>query len=202
MNTPHSHCKKGHPLEGRNLLVRDGFRRQCWLCAHRPNRHHRWVDGKCDICGVPSWGSEERYVWNFWQKVNKTETCWLWTATLYRNGYGQYGNPPGERRAHRISWLLAGNEIPAGMELDHLCHERTCVRPDHLEAVTHQENMDRRKNSGICTKGHSMAGDNRMPAGEGRSRCRACYASKLANARAARLARGHKKKGRPKKVTA
>lgn len=92
----------------------------------------------------------------FWIKVNKEGPipinkphlgcCWLWTAGLVRDGYGQFawGKPYGYR-AHIISYRLLIGNIPKSLELDHLCGIKNCVRPSHLEAVTHKVNMEREK---------------------------------------------------------
>ena len=69
--------------------------------------------------------------------------CWRWTGTRDRSGYGQMkyqGRRPG---AHRVSYELFVGPVPEGLELDHLCRSPECVRPDHLEPVTHAENMRR-----------------------------------------------------------
>jgi hypothetical protein len=85
--------------------------------------------------GVPAGPAEDR----FWAKVNKTDTCWLWTGALGGAGYGVFSF---ERTLIRAHQFLAG-KAPDGMVWDHLCQVRTCVRPDHLEAVTQSENARR-----------------------------------------------------------
>lgn len=77
----------------------------------------------------------------FWAKVEKTETCWLWKASKDRNGYGRFRVSDRTLVAHVVGYALAGCELPAGMVLDHLCRNRACVRADHLEPVTHHENV-------------------------------------------------------------
>ena len=77
-------------------------------------------------------------------KINKTDGCWEWTAARSSNGYGLLDDDDGKtRRAHRLMFELFIGPIGAGLELDHLCRNRLCVRPDHLEPVTHKENMRR-----------------------------------------------------------
>lgn len=80
----------------------------------------------------------------FWARVTKTETCWLWTGAHDRDGYGAFTeNTSTKWRAHRLAYIDACGDHAAGLELDHLCEVRNCVRPDHLEPVTHAENMRR-----------------------------------------------------------
>lgn len=80
----------------------------------------------------------------FWTKVNKTEEgCWNWTAAKFRNGYGMLGRKDGGTKiAHRISYELNIGQIPAGFVIDHVCHNRACVRPSHLRAVTQKQNVE------------------------------------------------------------
>ena len=89
----------------------------------------------------------------FWTKVQKTESgCWEWQAAV-GNGYGQIRISGRCCRAHVLSYEWAKGPIPEGLELDHLCLNKLCVNPEHLEAVTHQENMSRVAGMGqACAK--------------------------------------------------
>lgn len=79
----------------------------------------------------------------FWAKVEKTETCWLWTACKFSNGYGQFQRVDGGTKvAHRIAYELLVGDIPEGLVLDHVCHVRTCVNPAHLRPVTNKQNVE------------------------------------------------------------
>ena len=68
-------------------------------------------------------------------------TCWYWDAWVGEDGYGRIGVNGKLERAHRVSYELFRGPIPTGLHLDHLCRERSCVNPYHLEPVTCQENV-------------------------------------------------------------
>lgn len=112
-------------------------RAMCDVHYARWRRHGSTDDHKNQWHGAPS--ERER----FEARINRTPTCWLWTGPPNNAGYGTArlnGKPLG---AHVIAVLLDGRSIPAGMEPDHLCTVRLCVRPNHLEVVTHAENLRR-----------------------------------------------------------
>ncbi len=83
----------------------------------------------------------------WWARVDRTGDpagCWLWTGALYWSGYGQFPESMGRTvTAHRWGYQRFVGPIPPGMELDHLCRVRTCVKFVHLEPVTHTENVRR-----------------------------------------------------------
>ncbi len=123
----------------------------------------------------------------FWAKVNVTDICWLWTAGTESRGYGAVGHAPWT--AHKTSYLLTGQTIPAGLELDHLCCNKRCVRPDHLEAVTPQVNNQRAHDNGqappsplslrnaakiACPAGHFYSPENTYTNPQGHRHCRTC----------------------------
>lgn len=67
----------------------------------------------------------------FWEKVNKTDSCWLWTGAMQK-GYGVARIEGRSHLAHRASYAWANGDIPVGALLDHMCHNKSCVNPAHL----------------------------------------------------------------------
>ena len=118
----------------------------------------------------------------FWSKVDKSSDCWIWTAARYPSGYGVFVVKHGVLRpAHRIAYLLTHGAIPDGLELDHLCRNRLCVNPDHLEPVTHQVNCLRGESPSAnharrtsCVNGHPFDERNTHIRPDGSRKCRAC----------------------------
>ena len=121
----------------------------------------------------------------FWEAVNKEGPlpeqrpelgqCWIWLRKPNHDGYGIFS----EGMAHRWSYMQARGEIPNGLEIDHLCSVRLCVRPSHLEAVTHIENIRRGNNHNraktSCRNGHPYTAENTYtPAGSSARICRVC----------------------------
>jgi hypothetical protein len=75
--------------------------------------------------------------------IDEVTGCWLWSRHLNTDGYGQKGDRRVMRHAHIVYWERANGPVPDGLELDHLCRQRSCVNPAHLEPVTHLENIRR-----------------------------------------------------------
>lgn len=120
----------------------------------------------------------------FWPKVDKTETCWIWTGAKDPNGYGrvnQGGHNGRAKLAHRVACELSGRTLDPSLQLDHLCRNPSCVRPDHLEEVTSRENTMRGVHpwvlickTGRCRRGHDRSPENVYINARGRPICRPC----------------------------
>jgi excisionase family DNA binding protein len=91
----------------------------------------------------------------FWSKVRKTGTCWEWTAARGTKGYGAYWADEAMRHAHRYAYELLKGPVPDGLELDHMCHNRACVNPEHLRPVTTKQNQE---NSGVVLTPSGLRG--------------------------------------------
>lgn len=127
----------------------------------------------------------------FWQRVKKTETCWIWTGKRQKFGYGQIQLGAKGRRvsAHRASWEIHYGLIPEGLWVLHKCDNPSCVRPDHLWIGTHEQNMiDARRKGRMkvpsvdkwlsrthCSEGHLFDEQNTYRRVGNQRRCRICH---------------------------
>ncbi|VXB24238.1 HNH endonuclease signature motif containing protein [Citricoccus sp. K5] len=87
----------------------------------------------------------------FWSKVDKSGKCWIWTGAKY-NGYGVFRIDSAARLAHRVSYKWAKGDIPDGEQLDHMCHNRACVNPDHVRFADHALNGQNRASANRNSK--------------------------------------------------
>lgn len=100
--------------------------------------------------------------------------CWEWTGPLNTRGYAMLHVGGQSYRAARFVYEHVVGSIPEGLELDHLCRTRCCVNPEHLEPVTHQENIRRAQAVKThCPQGHSYSGQN-LVVYQTRRYCREC----------------------------
>lgn len=158
--------------------------RACYESAPRAKRTIS-IKCVCETCGGPFevWPSTLKYgnprfcseacyvsyhtthhtplVTRFWQKVNKTKTCWLWTGFKMAWGYGgiakDNSRPMKQLYAHRVSWEIHNGPIPAGLSVLHNCpggDNPACVNPAHLYLGTHKDNM-----ADMVAKGRSLKGE-------------------------------------------
>lgn len=107
--------------------------------------------------------------------------CFVWTAGISTQGYGKFKVGGKTALAHRWSYQLIKGEIPKGKVIDHLCRNRRCVNPDHLEAVENRENLLRGIGPSAinsakthCLNGHEFTAENTYHRPKGRE-CRKCW---------------------------
>lgn len=121
----------------------------------------------------------------FWRHVFPAGAldCWAWRGSCTRGGYGQFMLGRRSITAHRWAYEQMVGPIPEGLSLDHLCKNRACVNPYHLDPVTQRVNVLRGDHpnivthiSGVCKRGHSMADAllSVRPDGSTQRKCRPC----------------------------
>lgn len=129
----------------------------------------------------------------FWDKVEMLDNgCWQWTAARGGTGYGHFKLDGKVRAAHALTYELFVGPVPDGLVLDHLCRNRACCNPQHLEAVTHKVNILRGENycaeqarKTRCVNGHEFTPENtsvRIDSKSGR-RCKSCQRDAVARYR-------------------
>lgn len=128
--------------------------------------YQRWYRHGDPLYSPPS--AEER----FWSKVDQTTgpvpaslgtRCWIWTASKVEDGYGRFWSGK-NLAAHRVAYEWLVGPIPADREIDHRCHNRACVRPEHLRVVTRKQQMEHRQgvqqnNAGSGVRGVYRSGN-------------------------------------------
>lgn len=127
------------------------------------------------IVGIPRFDS----------KVVEDGDCLLWSASQNHQGYGKFWWQGKTITAHRFAYIQLVGPVPDGLQLDHTCHQRRCVNPEHLHCVTPKENIANGLHHAAqrthCPRGHPYSHRNV----NGDRCCRAC------NALTARLRRRH-----------
>lgn len=130
----------------------------------------------------------------FWSKVEISGSCWRWLGRPNNTGYGVFSFAHTSTSAHRASYIINVGQIPDGLHLDHLCGNRMCVNPAHLEPVTRTENQRRiTERKTACSYGHALTPENVLayetPRSGWRRYCRECRRNTWRKAAAKRRAR-------------
>ncbi len=126
-----------------------------------------------------------------WVRIDRRgdDECWPWTGCQDGNGYGMVFEDERRRgrRAHRVAYEVIVGPVPVGLQLDHLCRNRLCCNPAHLEPVTKHENWRRGMSfSAIearqthCKRGHALTPENLERTVTDRRSCRKCMALRSA----------------------
>lgn len=130
-------------------------------------------------------GRKQNTVEDFYRKINKTDSCWLWMGKPDKDGYGKFTLNKKRQRAHRISYKLNIGPIPEDKpQILHHCDNPPCVRPEHLYAGTNKENMrdkvtrnrasNQNKFKTTCPRGHEYDTFRKKKNGKTERRCKTC----------------------------
>lgn len=111
-----------------------------WYCKEWCKAHYKQMHSR-GWCGPIRPVDPAERVWGY---VAKGEGCWEWTGHRSEKGYGKTRFQGKEQQAHRVTWHLTNGPISEGMQIDHVCRNRACVRPSHLRMVTNKQNGEHR----------------------------------------------------------
>jgi hypothetical protein len=180
-------CTKGHDWQQTGMSLRNKSDRKCIECKNAMTRklyRRDTANRPRGFIPIPPKGTPKYDA--LWQRVfskivTNSNGCMEWIGELDRQGYGRIGIERRTYFAHRVVTLLVRGSLPEGLEPDHLCRNRRCVNPEHLEWVTHRENLLRGPSSNMityrenrCKRGHDLVGRNVMHRKDGTRQCRTC----------------------------
>lgn len=153
---------------------------QATVLSPKTCRREGWVKGEPRLY-VRGHNGRRPVEQRFWEKVEKTASCWLWTGAKTAGGYGTFNTGDGSYDyAHRVAYRLLCGPLDDTLVLDHLCRVRHCCNPAHLEQVPHGENVRRGASPygpvrTMCKHGHDVSDPaNVYTEPSGYKRCRTC----------------------------
>lgn len=113
--------------------------------------------------------------------IDSNTGCWNWTGSTNWGGYARITRGNKSQSAHRYAYMFIHGPVSSSLDLDHLCRNRRCVNPHHLDPVTRKENLYRGKTLTAsraaqthCKRGHELKGSNLELLRNGTRRCKAC----------------------------
>lgn len=200
-NAAKTGCPSGHPYDDQNTMFRktDGARicRACGRLRGRERYARLRTERQSDRVAAPR--TKPTGVPYLDSHIDMADDCWEWRGYVNPNGYGVARIGGHSRQAHRAVYATINGEVPDYLVLDHLCRNRRCVNPDHLEPVTSKTNILRGEGAAAvnarkthCVNGHALSEENLVPGVTWRQ-CRVC---------ARRYARVSAQKRRAKKKSA
>lgn len=163
--------------------------KSCLVCE-KPYKNNSGPTLKRECCSRKCKGilSKTRWKDRFLKLTFKDENgCWVWLGSKTKTGYGMYHHYDENMKnksvkAHRAAYVEFVGKVMDGLTLDHLCKNRLCVNPQHLEPVTIKENVMRgntitalNSKKTHCIRGHALSGDNLYIAKKGSRVCKACH---------------------------
>lgn len=163
----------------RDSQMPDGRRKTCKVCR-RVYANERYHNRKL------SPPKPQTTIERFWTKVQKQEGgtgCWIWTGSKMKDGYGHLGINGKMVLAHRFAYEQYYGLLSASLEVHHRCENPSCVRPDHLEAVTHSRYKELTPRNITyqaslkthCPQGHPYDEENTYIDRKGSRNCRECH---------------------------
>jgi len=124
----------------------------------------------------------------FWKKVRlRQHGCWEWQASVRKDGYGRFAINSKPELSHRIAYYLVSGPMPRELEIDHLCRNRLCVNPSHMELVSKRVNILRgechaanNKRKTHCKSGHELTELNIYTVSLPKRKCKFCARARSA----------------------